>query len=240
MTEHSSELQMLKLEDVASLVNFKKSTIYDWMNKNSPRYKPHFPLPRKSGRTNRWFKSEIVEFYALEFGESNAALKGGCPVDSEASNILPAPKKKATKAIGKGALPSSKPEMTPGSLLECPAPFKRNAEPLQSQITQLDGEKITGAVLGEQQTVSTQPLAATDLTVPAENANTPVDETSQTPDGAPVISSSQKPPMEPKKVISTISGHDANGNEITIRVETRTKRKRATPLFDKALLSDQV
>ncbi len=132
MTEHSSGIQMLKLEDVASLVRFKKSTIYDWMNKNSPRYKPHFPLPRKSGRTNRWFESEINEFCAIEYGNSNAAVKGGCPVDSDASNIPPASQRKAIKAIGKGALPPGKPEMTPTSPLECPASVKQNTDPLES------------------------------------------------------------------------------------------------------------
>lgn len=240
MAEQSSGIKMLRIEQVAEKIGYKKSTIYDWMNENSPRHKPHFPLPRKNGRSNRWFESEINNFCILEFGSTDkAAVESGCPVHSEASNIPSARQGKAIKAIGKTALPSGKPEIIPGNLQECPASVERNAEPPQSQIVQLDNEELAGAVLGEQQTISTQPLAATDLTVPAENANTPVDETSQTPDGAPVISSSQKPPMEPRKEISTISGHDANGKEITIQVETRIKRKRATPRFGKALLSDQ-
>ena len=239
MAEQSNGIKMLRIEQVAEKVGYKKSTIYDWMNENSPRYKLNFPLPRKNGRSNRWLESEIDDFCIHKLDSSNAAVKDGCPVDSEAPNVPSVPPGKTIKAIGKGTLPSGKPEMTPASLLECPVSLKQNTEPLQSHIAEIDGEKITGAVLGEQQTVSTQPLAATDLTVPAENANTPVDETSKTPDGAPVISSSQKPSMEPRKVISTISGHDANGKEITIQVETRIKRKRATPRFGKALLSDQ-
>jgi prophage regulatory protein len=226
MAEQSSRIKMLRIEQVAEKVGYKKSTIYDWMNENSPRHKPYFPQPRKNGRSNRWFESEIDSFCTLEFGgNSKAAVEGGCPVHSEASNIPSAPQGKAIKAIGKGALPSSNPEMIPGNLLECPESVEHNPAPPQSQIAQLIDEKIAGTVLGEQQIVATQQLTVIDLKATTEDANMPVDEMSIKPDGDPVISSSQKTPRETRKEVSTIMMTDAKGREQMIKVETRKKRR---------------
>lgn len=69
MAEQSNGIKMLRIEQVAEKVGYKESTIYDWMNPTSPRHKSHFPLPRKNGRSNRWFESEIDDFCVLEFGD---------------------------------------------------------------------------------------------------------------------------------------------------------------------------
>lgn len=71
MADQSNGIKMLRIDQVAEKVGYKESTLYDWMNPTSSRHKPHFPLPRKNGRSNRWFESEIDDFCILEFGESS-------------------------------------------------------------------------------------------------------------------------------------------------------------------------
>jgi prophage regulatory protein len=44
-----------------------RSTVYDWMNPNSPRYDPSFPIPIKlsyTGGAIAWIESEVDEWLA--------------------------------------------------------------------------------------------------------------------------------------------------------------------------------
>lgn len=49
------------------LGNIGRSTLYDWMNPNSPRHDPSFPVPIKlsySGGAIAWIESEVDEWLA--------------------------------------------------------------------------------------------------------------------------------------------------------------------------------
>ena len=56
----ASDINLLNIREVAQKISAGKSTIYDWMNPKSKRYKPDFPKPLKSmGGINRSIESEI-------------------------------------------------------------------------------------------------------------------------------------------------------------------------------------
>jgi predicted DNA-binding transcriptional regulator AlpA len=39
-----------------------ESTIYDWLNEDSPRFKNYFPRPFKVGSRLRWYREDICRF----------------------------------------------------------------------------------------------------------------------------------------------------------------------------------
>lgn len=56
----TQNIQLLNISEVAQKISAGKSTIYDWMNPKSKRYKPDFPKPLQNmGGINRWIESEI-------------------------------------------------------------------------------------------------------------------------------------------------------------------------------------
>ncbi|WP_316672985.1 AlpA family phage regulatory protein [uncultured Tolumonas sp.] len=55
--------KVLGIKDVAAMISISRSTIYDWMNPDSPRYDATFPKPIKlNGSSIRWFESELIEW----------------------------------------------------------------------------------------------------------------------------------------------------------------------------------
>ena len=59
----TQNIQLLNISEVAQKISAGKSTIYDWMNPKSKRYKPDFPKPLQNmGGINRWIESEIDDW----------------------------------------------------------------------------------------------------------------------------------------------------------------------------------
>jgi prophage regulatory protein len=62
----TSSIKVLRIKDVQNMIGIARSTIYDWMDVNSPRYDPSFPKPLKLGKSSiGWFESKLIEW--LEF-----------------------------------------------------------------------------------------------------------------------------------------------------------------------------
>lgn len=56
----STELRVLRIQQVAEKLSIGKSTIYDWLNPKSPRYDVAFPKPFKlGGKAIGWLSSEV-------------------------------------------------------------------------------------------------------------------------------------------------------------------------------------
>ncbi|AWM79337.1 hypothetical protein DKL61_02610 [Gammaproteobacteria bacterium ESL0073] len=56
----STELRVLRIQQVAEKLSIGKSTIYDWLKPNSPRYDETFPKPFKlGGKAIGWLSSEV-------------------------------------------------------------------------------------------------------------------------------------------------------------------------------------
>lgn len=55
------QIKILRRCDVEGMIGYKRSTIYDWIDPASPRYKPDFPKPISfRGCTSvRWLESEV-------------------------------------------------------------------------------------------------------------------------------------------------------------------------------------
>lgn len=58
-----STVKVLRLPDVVSKLGIARSTIYDWLNTNSPRHDPAFPKPCPLGKQSvGWLESELDEW----------------------------------------------------------------------------------------------------------------------------------------------------------------------------------
>ena len=57
------EARMLRLKAVITKTGVARSTIYDWLHPNSPRYDDSFPKQRRLGQQSvGWLESEIDEW----------------------------------------------------------------------------------------------------------------------------------------------------------------------------------
>lgn len=62
----TTNMKVLRMPAVASKTGVARSTIYDWMNLNSPRYDATFPKQRRLGlQSVGWLESEIDEWIML-------------------------------------------------------------------------------------------------------------------------------------------------------------------------------
>lgn len=53
-------LKVLRLKDVLHILSISRSTLYDWMDAESPRFDSEFPRPIKLGATSiGWIEGEI-------------------------------------------------------------------------------------------------------------------------------------------------------------------------------------
>jgi prophage regulatory protein len=59
----TAELRILRIKEVQDRVGYGRSTIYDLINPQSPRFNPHFPAPIKLGIASvGWIESEVTEW----------------------------------------------------------------------------------------------------------------------------------------------------------------------------------
>ncbi len=55
--------KILRIKDVVSMVGVARSTIYDWINSNSPRYDSTFPKPIQLGKNSvGWIQHQLVDW----------------------------------------------------------------------------------------------------------------------------------------------------------------------------------
>jgi prophage regulatory protein len=55
--------KILRIKDVVSMVGVARSTIYDWINSNSPRYDSTFPKPIRLGKNSvGWIQHQLVDW----------------------------------------------------------------------------------------------------------------------------------------------------------------------------------
>lgn len=53
--------KILRIKDVISMIGVARSTIYDWINSESPRYDSTFPRPIKLGKNSvGWVQYQLV------------------------------------------------------------------------------------------------------------------------------------------------------------------------------------
>ncbi|HHZ7690278.1 TPA: helix-turn-helix transcriptional regulator, partial [Morganella morganii] len=61
----SDTVVILRIGDMIKKLKIAKSTLYDWMNMDSPRYNAEFPRPfRLSGKSIGWDESEVNDWIA--------------------------------------------------------------------------------------------------------------------------------------------------------------------------------
>ncbi|HCI96264.1 AlpA family phage regulatory protein [Providencia rettgeri] len=53
------EIIILRAKSVIKKLSIGKATLYDWLNKKSPRYKPDFPKKVNLGGIVGWIEHEI-------------------------------------------------------------------------------------------------------------------------------------------------------------------------------------
>ncbi|WP_272691261.1 helix-turn-helix transcriptional regulator [Providencia sp. PROV132] len=57
---NTSNIKILRLPAVIQQIGIARSTLYDWINPQSPRYDPTFPKQKRLGRQSvGWIESEI-------------------------------------------------------------------------------------------------------------------------------------------------------------------------------------
>lgn len=60
-----TELRVLRINDLAEKLSIGKSTIYDWLNKKSPRYDASFPRPIKLGGNSQGWLSSLIDQWLI-------------------------------------------------------------------------------------------------------------------------------------------------------------------------------
>ena len=56
-------VKVLRMPAVEDKLGVARSTVYDWLNPNSPRYDPTLPRPRRLGKHSvGWIESELDEW----------------------------------------------------------------------------------------------------------------------------------------------------------------------------------
>lgn len=58
----STVLRIIAVLEVARRLNIGRSTLYDYLNEKSPRYKPDLPQPVRLGATVGFLEHEIDEY----------------------------------------------------------------------------------------------------------------------------------------------------------------------------------
>ena len=70
-----SRVKILRLTQLMRKIGVSRSTIYDWLNPNSPRYDVNFPKQLRMGRQSvGWLESEIDAWllnYCTRVNKSN-------------------------------------------------------------------------------------------------------------------------------------------------------------------------
>lgn len=70
---NSKPIVILRITQVMARTGVKRSTIYDWLNPEDPRYRPHFPRQVKLGASAvGWVESEIDAFLETLVDEASA------------------------------------------------------------------------------------------------------------------------------------------------------------------------
>jgi prophage regulatory protein len=198
MADQSNGIRMLRIDQVAEKVGYKESTLYDWMNPRSSRHKPHFPLPRKNGRSNRWFESEIDDFCILEFGESNNHPASRRQPLSEGNAATRVPLAHVGEIRDDSDAPPRMPSSSKG---EATAPIPYLAEPQRITVTDLP--------------------EATQISMPTDLE----DGASAKCVGEAEVPPETIAPSRDKRRTATMTQTDASGKTRTITVELPGKRR---------------
>lgn len=236
MTARSNSIKMLRIEQVEEKVGFKKSTIFEWMNPVSPRHKPHFPRPRKNGRSNRWYESEIDDFCIVEFGDINSHLtaeRGDAVNDRGEVDVIPAlTQRAAIKTAGKSAASVCKSTPAIADIFERVASIAQNSEHLRSEVADVREQEIAGVVIDAAKIVAAHSLPSAGLIVDAPNAKPNMSNDGMPPALVDHTSASLFPSVPTTNESSAIKQTDANSNTRVIKVVVAKKRTfRAAPLI---------
>lgn len=71
MSTSVQTVKILRLSAVIIKIGIARSTIYDWLNPNSPRYDPTFPRQRRLGRQSvGWLEADLDQ-WLLQRGFNN-------------------------------------------------------------------------------------------------------------------------------------------------------------------------
>lgn len=61
-----SAIKILRTSHVLEILSISASTLYDWMNKKSPRYDATFPEPISIGHNNAWHEQQLIEWIDMQ------------------------------------------------------------------------------------------------------------------------------------------------------------------------------
>ncbi|WP_293371175.1 AlpA family transcriptional regulator [Nevskia sp.] len=75
MHEQRHPVLILRRRAVEARTGLSRSTLYDWMNPSSPRYKPDFPKPMRFSGSNAvgWVANEIDDWLTAQVQASREA-----------------------------------------------------------------------------------------------------------------------------------------------------------------------
>lgn len=65
----TTEFRILRIRDLVEKLGVAKSTIYDWLNSSSPRFKADFPRPIRLGESSvGWIEKEVYDWIQYRAG----------------------------------------------------------------------------------------------------------------------------------------------------------------------------
>lgn len=67
-----ARMKILRTKDVIAILCIGESTLYDWLQQKSPRYKSDFPKPRKIGSHNAWLEADIEKWLMVQFHDEQS------------------------------------------------------------------------------------------------------------------------------------------------------------------------
>lgn len=67
---NQGSLKIVRIKDVLHMLGISRSTLYDWMDSESPRFDSTFPKPIKLGSTSiGWIEGEIKDWILRRMSE---------------------------------------------------------------------------------------------------------------------------------------------------------------------------
>ncbi len=79
MNDQTRYIFILRRREVEARTGLSRSTLYDWINPDSPRYKPDFPKPIRFAGSSAvgWVASEVTSWLGKQIEQRDLVAKGG-------------------------------------------------------------------------------------------------------------------------------------------------------------------
>ena len=71
-----NQLRVIRIKELTQKLSVSKSTIYDWLNENSPRYDPTFPKSVSIGQSCvGWLSTKVDEWLIGKYESQNPSAQ---------------------------------------------------------------------------------------------------------------------------------------------------------------------